>query len=88
MPNYTYNCTNCGEFTLRQSMNVQHDTAKCPTCDAESIRVFNSFQTYRMDGKLKKRIERGQEPRLVKRDQLPQIKPKANRTARPWMAGH
>lgn len=88
MPNYTYNCAYCGEFTLRQSMSMQHDNATCPTCNRESSRVFNSFQTYKMDGKLKKRIERGQEPRLVSKDKLPPMKPKSSKVARPWMAGH
>ncbi|MEL3711639.1 FmdB family zinc ribbon protein [Staphylococcus borealis] len=88
MPNYTYNCAKCGEFTLRQSMNTQHDTATCPSCENEGTRVFNSFQTYKMDGKLKKRIERGQEPRLVSKDKLPPMTPKPSKAARPWMAGH
>ncbi|MCU5746257.1 zinc ribbon domain-containing protein [Staphylococcus sp. SQ8-PEA] len=88
MPNYTYNCPNCTEFTIRQSMNDNHDIAKCPQCGAEAKRVFNTIQTTRMDSKLKKRIERGQEPRLVKGKDLPKQQRQPNKNARPWMTGH
>ena len=58
MPKYTYDCSTCGPFTMRQSMNEQHEYAYCPHCGDTSTRVFNAFQTYKMDGKLKQRIEK------------------------------
>lgn len=88
MPQYTYECTNCGEFTLRQSMKEQHDTALCPQCQNESKRVFSTFQTYKMDGQLKQRIERGQQPRVVSKDQLPKMTPRPTKASRPWMENH
>lgn len=71
MPNYTYACPSHGEFTLNQSMNENHDSAVCPNCKATSNRVFVPFQTYKLDSKLKKKIESGKEPKVVKRDKLP-----------------
>ncbi|WP_326492487.1 FmdB family zinc ribbon protein [Staphylococcus pettenkoferi] len=56
MPNYTYECPDCAEFTIRQSMNANHDEAECPKCGQRSTRVFSAPQTGRMDSKLKKRI--------------------------------
>ena len=50
MPKYTYDCSTCGPFTMRQSMNEQHEYAYCPHCGDTSTRVFNAFQTYKMDG--------------------------------------
>ena len=38
---------------------------------ATHLHVFNAFQTYKMDGKLKQRIEKGQQPRVVTKDKLP-----------------
>lgn len=88
MPNYTYHCPNCHDFTIRQSMHENHDKVQCPNCNLTSKRVFNAFQTMRMDTKLKKRIERGQEPRLVKSENLPKQQRKSNKNSRPWMTGH
>lgn len=84
MPNYTYACPNHGEFTLNQSMNADHDSAVCPNCNATSNRVFVPFHTYQLDSKLKKKIESGAEPKVMKRENLPlQQKQKTNQ--RPWM---
>ncbi|MBX5318820.1 MULTISPECIES: zinc ribbon domain-containing protein [Staphylococcus] len=88
MPKYTYDCSTCGPFTMRQSMNEQNDYAYCPHCGDTSTRVFNAFQTYKMDGKLKQRIEKGQQPRVVTKDKLPTNKRKKATQGRPWMAGH
>lgn len=84
MPNYTYACPSHGEFTLNQSMNENHDSAVCPNCKATSDRVFVPFQTYKLDSKLKKKIESGKEPKVVKRDKLP-LQQKNNKNPRPWM---
>lgn len=88
MPRYSYHCPQCGDFTVQQSMNEQHDTFNCPTCDTTAQRVFQAFQTYHMNQKLKKRIERGQEPRVMTKNQLPTMRTKTFTGGRPWMAGH
>ncbi|MDK9866509.1 FmdB family zinc ribbon protein [Staphylococcus sp. IPLA37010] len=88
MPNYTYVCPNCDEFTICQSMNDTHDNVSCPACAHLSKRVYTAFQTYGMDSKLKKRIEQGQKPKVVTKDKLPQKNQTTTNTARPWMAGH
>ncbi|UEX89599.1 zinc ribbon domain-containing protein [Staphylococcus ratti] len=88
MPNYTYLCKTCGSFTLRQSMQVSHEKASCPSCHQIAKRQFTTFQTYQMDKKLKQRIEKGQQPRRVKRDALTRGGKRANTATRPWMAGH
>ncbi|WP_368679802.1 hypothetical protein AB3456_13640 [Staphylococcus pseudoxylosus] len=41
-----------------------------------------------MNSNLKKRIEQGQEPKVVSKDKLPVQKKVNNRDARPWMIGH
>ncbi|WP_367008724.1 hypothetical protein V6C87_01005 [Staphylococcus capitis subsp. urealyticus] len=53
-----------------------------------AIRVFNAFQTYKLDSKLKKRIERGHEPRVVPKTNSPKTRRKKAIQGRPWMAGH
>lgn len=88
MPNYTYLCKACGPFTLRQSMQASHEKATCPSCHQVAKRQFTPFQTYQMDKKVKERIEKGQQPRRVKRDELPQSGNRPNTVTRPWMAGH
>ncbi|MEJ7219335.1 zinc ribbon domain-containing protein [Staphylococcus gallinarum] len=91
MPNYTYNCVQCHEFTIKQSIHDNHDIATCPTCGNTAKRIFTSFQTYNMNPKVKKRIEAGQQPRLFSGDKLKvntSSTPRSQTNARPWMAGH
>ncbi|QHW37740.1 zinc ribbon domain-containing protein [Staphylococcus ursi] len=88
MPNYSYTCTNCGTFTIRQRISERHETAPCPSCQQIAKREFVPFQTYKMDGRVKQRIEKGQQPRLVKKEDLPKKPPRAPQVTRPWMAGH
>ncbi|MBI5974157.1 FmdB family zinc ribbon protein [Staphylococcus canis] len=88
MPTYTYHCESCGTFTLRQRMSEQHETATCPDCEAIAKREFQPFQTYRLDQRVKQRIEKGQQPRIVKGKDLPKKAAKPQNTSRPWMTGH
>lgn len=39
MPNYTFKCEKCGEFTLNQGINVILPT-KCPTCNSNIVRIY------------------------------------------------
>ncbi|MDK3706495.1 zinc ribbon domain-containing protein [Staphylococcus pseudintermedius] len=88
MPNYSYTCRNCGTFTIRQNISEQHETVPCPSCHQIAKREFLPFQTYKMDHRVKQRIEKGQQPRLDKREALPKKPPRAPQVTRPWMAGH
>ncbi|NHA41978.1 FmdB family zinc ribbon protein [Staphylococcus schleiferi] len=88
MPNYSYTCTNCGTFTIRQHISEQHETASCPSCQQIAKREFLAFQTYKMDANVKQRIEKGQQPRLVKKEDLPEKITQSPQVTRPWMAGH
>ncbi|WP_176224000.1 hypothetical protein [Thalassobacillus devorans] len=53
------------------------------------MRVFKPAQVFKMDGGLKKRFERGMEPRVVKKDEMPQKSARRKSMAnRPWQVGH
>ncbi|MCJ0929845.1 hypothetical protein MST22_01545 [Virgibacillus halodenitrificans] len=43
----------------------------CPTCNTIAKRVFKPPMTLRMDSKVKKRIENGMKPRVVKKENMP-----------------
>ncbi|HEC2172868.1 TPA: zinc ribbon domain-containing protein [Staphylococcus delphini] len=88
MPNYSYTCEVCGTFTIRQRISEQHETAPCPSCERTAKREFVAFQTYKMDDLVKRRIEKGQRPRLVKREDLPMQQRRSSQNTRPWMVGH
>jgi len=89
MPNYTFKCEECGEFTIWYAgMSGNREQASCPECNKEAKRVFLPPITFRMDSKVKGRVERGMEPRLVKREDMPKKAPSRPKAARPWQAGH
>lgn len=90
MPSYTFNCSDCGEFTLFfQSMSGNRDRAHCPSCEKESKRVYFAPNLASMSKPLKNRIEQGMEPRRMTRDELnknPKIRKKPT-VNRPWQVG-
>lgn len=88
MPNYTYCCPTCGPFTVRQSIHDNHDVYCCPSCNTYAQRQFQAFQTYRLDANLKKRIELGQQPKIVKKEAIAKKATQQATQGRPWMAGH
>ena len=50
MPKYTFNCNNCGEFTITQSV-TKALPIKCPTCEGEITRKYASvIQMWRCEG--------------------------------------
>jgi len=89
MANYTFLCESCGEFTLwYQGMRGNKREANCPDCDTVSKRMFKPPMTFRMDSRVKGRIERGMEPRVVKKEDMPKNRMKKPSVSRPWQAGH
>ncbi|HLR69381.1 FmdB family zinc ribbon protein [Virgibacillus alimentarius] len=89
MANYTFRCVKCGEFTLwYQGMRGNKREAYCPDCNTLSKRLFKPPITFRLDSRVKNRIESGMEPKIVKREDMPQNRKKRPNAARPWQAGH
>ncbi|KGX88207.1 zinc ribbon domain-containing protein [Pontibacillus litoralis] len=89
MPSYTFLCPDCGEFTLWYNhMRGSHQEAECAKCNQLSKRVYRAPMTNQMDNKVKSRMERGMEPRVVNRTDLPNSKKRVPSAPRPWQAGH
>ncbi|MFY8101533.1 MAG: FmdB family zinc ribbon protein, partial [Allorhizobium sp.] len=42
MPNYDYNCPDCGGFTENRPMAISGDPCDCPQCGTPSPRAFFS----------------------------------------------
>ncbi|CAM3842833.1 FmdB family zinc ribbon protein [Alkalicoccus chagannorensis] len=86
MPNYTFLCGGCGEFTQwHQSSRGPKSHALCPVCLHIARRQFKPVYTFRMDSSVKKRMEQGMEPRIVSRNQLPSTPiRKSVPHGRPW----
>lgn len=90
MPFFTFRCPSCGDFSLwYKSSKGNNLEAECPSCSGASKRVFTPPNVYRMDHKLKQTIERGMEPRVVKKEDMPaRSNKRKKRISRPWQAGH
>lgn len=91
MANYTFSCKTCGHFTeWHQSTRGNKQESSCPECNAIAKRVFMPPITFRMSSALKRTIEEGMEPKLVKREDMPKtpLKKAKPRITRPWQAGH
>lgn len=88
--NYTFYCKTCGHFTeWHQSMKGNKQQSICPECNAVAKRVFMPPITFRMNSTLKRTIEEGMEPKLVKKEDMPKTPLKSKpRLTRPWQAGH
>jgi len=69
-------------------MRGNRQAAACPQCEVTAPRVFTPPMTFQMDSNVKKRIERGMEPRLVKRADMPKKQQQKKTVSRPWQAGH
>lgn len=89
MANYTFCCENCGEFTLwYKEMKGDKLENECPDCKRKSKRLFKPPMTFHMDNRVKSRIERGLEPRVVNKRDLPEKQKRKSNVSRPWQAGH
>ncbi|MCM3456871.1 zinc ribbon domain-containing protein [Heyndrickxia oleronia] len=86
MPNYTFHCKNCGQFTLSfKSTSGNKTQAVCPICQLDAKRVYFPPNLFSYSKELRSRIEKGMEPKRVKKEELgtKQIKKSAN-IQRPW----
>jgi len=91
MPNYTFLCESCGEFTEHHKSTLGSKLfSECPECQSVTKRLFKPTARLRMNSVLKRKIEKGIEPQFVTRDQLPPKKRSSpSKTAqRPWQVGH
>lgn len=91
MPSYTFQCPNCGEFTLFfKSMTGNRDQAACPDCQCESSRIYFAPNLFSYSKELRTRIEKGMEPRRMTREELgpKQVKRKKVTANRPWQVGN
>lgn len=91
MPSYTFECQECGPFTLfYKQMAGDKQTAVCPTCLEKAKRIY--FAPHLITGShvLRQRIEKGMEPKIVSKSELAgrKIKPPSYAPRRPWQVGH
>jgi putative FmdB family regulatory protein len=87
MPLYEYQCTDCGTFSASAAMAASALPAGCPQCSAKSPRILSPVASA---GTRRARRRGVPEPKLVKSDREPQVRPKHihPRPDRPWMLGH
>lgn len=89
MASYTFFCKTCGEFTeWHTSTNGNKQEMECPDCHVIARRMYKPPITFRMDSRVKNRIMRGMEPRVVKKEDLPTNPYMRTQTSRPWQTGH
>jgi putative FmdB family regulatory protein len=89
MPLYEFECDSCGVFEAWRTIAQRDQAPACPTCAAETQRVF-SVPNFNLNvGSAFLKAKETKEPQLVKRDLEPkQPPPQVHRGGRPWMLGH
>ncbi|MGG4267692.1 zinc ribbon domain-containing protein [Peribacillus simplex] len=89
MPSYTFNCSQCGEFTLFfKSMADYKGTAQCPDCHQGASRVYQPPNLFSHSKEIRTRIERGMEPRRMTKEELgPKQSKRKPQVSRPWQVG-
>ncbi len=94
MPIYEFVCDRCGRFELRRSVTSAGAPARCPSCEAEAHRLYSAPGLTTTPASLRRRIERGPEPKVVTR---PQSEPdtttgrkerRYQSPGRPWQVAH
>jgi hypothetical protein len=66
-------------------MAGQKAYSSCPQCDKQSKRVFKPAGIFKMDQKVKNRIEKGMEPRVMSKASITGKKlGNPSVTSRPW----
>jgi putative FmdB family regulatory protein len=92
MPVYEFLCENCGPFEVRREIKDASKPMVCPTCKAVAERVFSAPGLIMTPYALRRRIERGVEPHVVRRSRNGEPNPKKaslyRNTGRPWMIDH
>ena len=41
MPNYEFDCKDCGTFTLHRAVEERNESAQCPDCEAPAQRIIS-----------------------------------------------
>lgn len=88
MPNYTFRCEDCGNFTLFfKSMSGNKETAECPDCHSVSSRVYFAPNLHKLSRAVSSRIEKGMEPQRMTHAELGAKPAKKKKVNRPWQVG-
>lgn len=86
MPQYTFECQNCGRYDVWKSMSDDLSKDKCTRCQEDALRVFTIFNVGKMDSTLVRKIDEGMTPKVVKKEDLPKSNiRKKEKNPRPWM---
>ncbi|WP_213025847.1 FmdB family zinc ribbon protein [Brevibacillus reuszeri] len=68
MPRYDFLCEECGPFIQWLKISEITDSVDCPNCQQQSKRMYSAPGLIFTPQALRQRIERGVEPKIVKRE--------------------
>jgi len=68
MPNYDYECADCGEFTLLRPISERGNPVGCPHCGGSASRVMSVPQFALMDNGTRKGMEVNERSRHAPRE--------------------
>ena len=92
MPTYEFLCDTCGPFEQRRSLNEAGDPMACPSCQTVAQRIYStSGFIFTAGAALRRRIESGVQPTVVKRAPSEEPSPQKLQQSvhsRPWQLGH
>ncbi|KIL49762.1 FmdB family zinc ribbon protein [Jeotgalibacillus soli] len=93
MPFYTFECIQCGIYDeWHKSTASYNEEAKCPSCYQERKRVFLPPNLLFTSQALRKRVDSGMEPKIVKKENIggkPRHHHKhSQQPKRPWQISH
>lgn len=94
MPVYEFVCGACGPFEEYRSLAGAGARAICPACQGRARRIYSVPGLIRTPSSLRRRIERGAEPTLVRRelktsDPASGVKDRQYQSrGRPWQTSH
>jgi putative FmdB family regulatory protein len=92
MPTYEFLCATCGPFEQRRSLREAGHPMPCPVCQVVAQRVYSTSGVILRSGAVRRRIEQGAEPSVVRR-QVSEgpLSPRTLQQSagdRPWQVGH
>lgn len=101
MPRYDYMCEECGPFVQWLKMSELTESVACPDCGLPSKRLYAAPGLIMTPQALRQRIERGVEPKTVRKQSLSHEGAGCSHGSRshgghthsrggkrPWMVGH